>query len=214
MEERVNYPLTFPFARIRVDGYKANTTQPQPAQKGIKMENEVTSPEPIAAAPKPERIKQNGITRPNDGTATGNIWLAADQLSAHLARPVLATELTAHLGEGYNSSTVSTQYNVWCTFNGVSAAERKAMRDAIKNVGKAEADAEKAAAKEAKAAGKAEARAVAAAEKAAAKAAAAAEKAALKEAAAAEKAKAGEEATAAKAAAKAEAAAAAPDPEA
>ena len=189
MEERVNYPLTFPFARIRVDGYKANTTQPQPAQKGIKMENEVTSPEPIAAAPKPERIKQNGITRPNDGTATGNIWLAADQLSAHLARPVLATELTAHLGEGYNSSTVSTQYNVWCTFNGVSAAERKAMRDAIKNVGKAEADAEKAAAK----------------------AAAAAEKAALKEAAAAEKAKAGEEATAAKAAAKAEAAAAAPE---
>lgn len=172
------------------------------------MTNEATTAAAPAAAPKPERIKQNGITRPGEGTATGNIWLAADQLAAHLGRPVLSSELATHLGEGYHPATISTQYNCWCTFNGVTAAQRKALRDSIKDAGKAEADAEKAAAKAAAAATKAEAKALVDAEKAAAKASKAAEKLAIKEAAAAAKATAKAEADAAKAAAKAEAEAA------
>lgn len=106
---------------------------------------------------KPARIKQNGVTRPAEGTTTGNIWLAADQLTEHYGRMVLMAELREHLGDSYNKATVATQYNAWCTFNGVTAADRKAIRDAQRAEREAAKKAEKEAAKAAKAAEKAEA---------------------------------------------------------
>jgi len=135
---------------------------------------------PAVETPKVERVKQNGVTRPAEGTTTGNVWAGADQMSQHLGRPVLAAELVEHLGEGYNKSTIATQYNLWCNFNGVTAEQRKAVRDEGKAEEQAAKDAEKAAAKEAKAAEKAAAKQEKADAKAAAKATKDAEKAEAK----------------------------------
>lgn len=128
---------------------------------------------------KVERIKQNGVTRPKDGTTTGNVWQVADEMSAELGRPVLSAELVERLGEDYNKATVSTQYAAWCTFHGVTAEQRKAIREegkaeerAAKEAAKAEAKAAKAAEREAAKQAKAEAKAAEKAEKEAAKAAA------------------------------------------
>lgn len=147
------------------------------------MTEENTAAEAVADKPKIERIRQNGVTRPAEGTMTGAIWQAADNLSAHFKRPVLMAELVENLGEDYNRSTVATQYNLWCNFNGVTAAQRKAIRDEGKAEEKAAVEAAKAEAKAVKEAERSAKAAEKAAAKEAAKAAKAAEAAAKAEAA-------------------------------
>lgn len=143
----------------------------------MNKENTATETETPASAPKVERVKQNGFTRPLPGSKTGLVWDVADRLSAEHKRPALRDEVIAEYKKEVPDArvgTVSTQYSRWCGFHGVQDVLRK-MRAEEKNA----AEAEKAKAKAAKEAAKAEKAAVAKAKKAAA-AAAKAEKEAAK----------------------------------
>ena len=84
--------------------------------------------------PKNERPKQphqNGVTMPRNGTVTGSVWAAADEVSRQLGRPALLSEVREKLGN-VNAATVSTQYAKWCRFHGVSREQRKEAREAAK----------------------------------------------------------------------------------
>jgi len=72
------------------------------------------------APPKPAREKQNGVTRPSPGTATGNVWQIADGISAANNRPALRAEVTeAGAAAGINPATVTTQFGQWRRFYGI-----------------------------------------------------------------------------------------------
>jgi hypothetical protein len=116
---------------------KAEATSATEALKAAKEAAKTARAELTEAKKKPkvERQKQNDVTRPLAGTKTGAVWDKADEMSADLKRPVLLGELKTALPE-INDGTVSTQYNHWCTFNGVTAEQRKAARDAIKEAAK------------------------------------------------------------------------------
>ena len=79
------------------------------------------APDPVPApAPKPAREKQNGVTRPSVGTATGNVWQIADSISAANNRPALRAEVTAAgAAAGINPATVTTQFGQWRRFYGI-----------------------------------------------------------------------------------------------
>lgn len=65
-----------------------------------------------------ERVSQNGVTRPADGTVTGNVWAIADKLSAKapaLRKDVLEAAVKAKI----NPSTAATQYGKWRKFHGL-----------------------------------------------------------------------------------------------
>lgn len=106
---------------------------------------------PAAAAPaadqKPARDKQNGVTRPSAGTATGNVWAIADRISNEKGRPALRAEVTAAGTEaGINSSTVTTQFGQWRRFYGLKKEEKVAGAETEKQKAKREKAEAKAAA--------------------------------------------------------------------
>lgn len=74
--------------------------------------------------PKVERIVQNDVTRPKDGTDTGKVWAIADKLS-NPAKGQYATRaevMEVAVAEQLNEATVATQYQRWRVFNGVPKA--------------------------------------------------------------------------------------------
>ena len=150
-----------------------------------------------------QRVRQNGFTRPIEGTKTGLIWDIADEISARERRPAkrdeVFTEYQKRVPDAMNG-TMSTQYSRWCGFHMVADALRKMRADEKAAAGQADA---------AEAAKKAEAAAAAKAQKEAEKQKKAADAAAKKAEKAAAAAKKAEEAAAAAAKAKADAAAAA-----
>lgn len=152
------------------------------------------------AAPKPERIVQNGVTRPLSHTLCGRAWDMADAMSKAKGAPVAVADLLVETNkEGLNEANVKAEYSRWRKFHGVTG--RIPSQAALAKIQEREAAKAKAKEdKEAKAKAKAEEKARKEAEKAAAKqakeeekAAKAAEKAAKEAAkkAAAEDAKAG-----------------------
>lgn len=71
-------------------------------------------------APKVEREKKNGVTRPAAGTKTGRVWEIADKLSAEKKAPAeRADVLKEGEAEGINPATVTTQYGQWRRFHGL-----------------------------------------------------------------------------------------------
>lgn len=74
-------------------------------------------------APKVERVVQNDVTRPKDGSATGTVWEIADALSKQHKRPATRAEVfeanAARGNNAINEATVATQYQRWRVFNGV-----------------------------------------------------------------------------------------------
>lgn len=78
---------------------------------------------PAVAQPKAAstRLQANGITRPATGTTTGNVWAAADAISASQGgSPAQVSQVKAHpLMQGVNDHTVKTQYSRWRQFNGI-----------------------------------------------------------------------------------------------
>lgn len=162
------------------------------------------TPEPAPAPATVQRVRQNGFTRPIEGTKTGLIWDIADEISAREKRPAKRDEVFTEYQKRVPDAmqgTMSTQYSRWCGFHKVSDALRKMRADekaALNTTATEEAakKAEAAAAKKAEAEAAKKAKADAAAAKKAEKAAAAAKKA-EEAAAAAAKAKADAEAAAA-----------------
>lgn len=92
--------------------------------------------EESAAEEKPEKVareKQNGITKPAEGSKTGQVWDICDDLSQKAGRPALRGEVMA-AGEaaGMSKGTVATQYGKWCTYHGVSTSQLKEVRSALR----------------------------------------------------------------------------------
>lgn len=134
---------------------KAKTEKAPKAPKAVKEK-----------APKIERERQNGHTRPLAGSKTGLIWDLADAISQKERRPALRDEVFDAYDKKVKDAsmkTAGTQYSRWCAFHGVSAklkefkekdrAEKDAAKAKVKADAKAKADAEKKA-KDAKAAEK------------------------------------------------------------
>ncbi len=134
------------------------------------------------ASAKPARERQNGFTKPAEGTTTRLVWDIADEISAAQGRPAMRNEVfdefTKRLGKDASAGTCGTQYSRWSGFHSVGPVLKKMRAEA-----KAAADKEKADAKAEKAAERAEAKA--AKDKAAAEKKEAAEKAKADKAAAA-----------------------------
>ena len=75
-----------------------------------------------AAAVKPAKVEQNGVTRPKAGTQTARIWEISDALSQAAGKPANRGDvLKAATTEGLNEATAATQYGRWCKFFGVKA---------------------------------------------------------------------------------------------
>lgn len=105
---------------------------------------ETATPAPAVAteakAPKVQREKRNGVTRPSPGTMTGRVWDIADEISRSTKRPALRDEVMKRgLAEGIAKGTVATQYGRWCTFYEVTAAARSSARSAEKEAAAAAA---------------------------------------------------------------------------
>lgn len=73
------------------------------------------------ASPRTVRDNQNGITRPAPETKCGQIWAAADEITAttHQAASIAALRLHSAT-QGINEHTIRTQYARWRQYNGVS----------------------------------------------------------------------------------------------
>jgi hypothetical protein len=72
---------------------------------------------------KVERITQNDVTRPKDGSVTGKVWDIADAISKKKGEPATRAEVMEQAEkDGINEATVATQFQRWRTFFGV---ERK-----------------------------------------------------------------------------------------
>lgn len=72
--------------------------------------------------PKPvtTKVEQNGITKPKEGTKTGQVWSISDAISAKLGEPAPRKEvLDACEKAGINPATAATQYGKWRVFHGL-----------------------------------------------------------------------------------------------
>lgn len=88
------------------------------------MEKEETAAEP--KAPKIELTEKNGVKQPRDGSKTRAVWALADEISRAKKSPALRGEvMEAGLANGLSKGTVATQYGKWCTFHGVTPADKK-----------------------------------------------------------------------------------------
>jgi hypothetical protein len=81
------------------------------------MTEEVKAPKK-EKAPKPEKVVQNGVVRPNAGTKTAKVWDIADALSAKLQAPAARKDVLAEATKAdINVSTAATQYGQWRKFH-------------------------------------------------------------------------------------------------
>lgn len=73
---------------------------------------------------KVERITQNDVTRPKDGSVTGKVWDIADAISKKKGEPATRAEVMEQAtAADINEATAATQFQRWRTFFGI---ERKA----------------------------------------------------------------------------------------
>lgn len=71
------------------------------------------------------KIEQNGVVRPNAGTATARVWEIAEALSESIGSAASRKEvLEAATAEGINASTAATQYGRWTKFHGIVKAAK------------------------------------------------------------------------------------------
>ena len=74
-----------------------------------------------AKVAKPERVKQNDVTRPALGTKTGTVWAIADDLSTAKNSPVSINELRVETDKiSANPNMVTAQYASWKKFYGIT----------------------------------------------------------------------------------------------
>ena len=87
------------------------------------LEPQVAEAQATEAAEKPKRQKgetRNGVTIPGEGSKTRLVWDTASAISTEKGRPALSSEVHDALEGQVEKATISTQYNRWCKFYGVS----------------------------------------------------------------------------------------------
>jgi len=90
-----------------------------------------------------EKITQNGIVRPREGTATARVWTIAEDLSNAAGEPAKRGEvMKACEAEGINTATVATQYGKWRKFHGIVAAPKAPKEPKAPKAKKVKAEAE------------------------------------------------------------------------
>lgn len=71
--------------------------------------------------PKIEREKQNGQTKPAEGTLTRKLWDIIDAISAKEARPATRKEvMEAAAAGGFNTAMSASLYSHWRKFHGLT----------------------------------------------------------------------------------------------
>ncbi len=87
----------------------------------LKAKHNIPTAAVKVATPKAEKIQQNGVTRPGEGTLCGKIWAAADELSKQSQGVATIAALKLHADvQGVNDHTIKTQYARWRSFNGIA----------------------------------------------------------------------------------------------
>lgn len=82
---------------------------------------EVAATQAAPKEPKAPKIEQNGVVRPNAGTATAKVWEISDAMSAKLNAPAPRKDVLAQTtADGINAATAATQYGKWRKFNGLA----------------------------------------------------------------------------------------------
>lgn len=78
-------------------------------------------PEKAPKAPKIEREKQNGQTKPAEGTLTRKLWDIIDQISAKNAAPATRKEVMEAAAAGaFNTAMSASLYSHWRKFHGLT----------------------------------------------------------------------------------------------
>ncbi|HHK5321901.1 TPA: hypothetical protein ACQT2O_001275 [Pseudomonas aeruginosa] len=77
-----------------------------------------TSKPKKAAAPKVERVEQNGVKRPKDGGLCAAVW---EWLDAHPDSTIKDAKAAAP-ENGWNANNVACEFYAWRKFNGLSRA--------------------------------------------------------------------------------------------
>ena len=104
------------------------------------MKEQATEAPKTEKPAKVEMPEQNGIRQPKPGTSCAQIWDRANTMSGELGAAVAVGDLmTVLVAEGYNESTIKTQYARWRKFHGVegriesdAAKQKKADRETAK----------------------------------------------------------------------------------
>ena len=97
-------------------GWKAMEA-PAPADEGAPADAVVTTSKPKKeAAPKVERIEQNGVKRPKDGGLCAAVWAWLDANPTATIKEAKAAAPT----NGWNENNVACEFYAWRKFNGVS----------------------------------------------------------------------------------------------
>lgn len=98
--------------------------------------------ETVVKKEKIKRAEKNGVSRPNAGTQTGNVWIIADKLSSKTNSPATRKDVLAQAEkDGINKSTATTQYGLWRKFHGLSKEVPEAKEKAVKEPEKGKAPA-------------------------------------------------------------------------
>jgi hypothetical protein len=91
-------------------GWKAMEA-PAPAADAV-----VTTSKPKKAAPKVERVEQNGVKRPKDGGLCAAVWAWLDANPTATIKDAKA----AAPEKGWNENNVACEFYAWRKFNGLS----------------------------------------------------------------------------------------------
>lgn len=85
-----------------------------------KVTKKVTKKVAVKATPKVERVSQNGILFPKDGSKAGQCWLIADKLAKKAgAPPKRADVVEACIAAGLNKAGASADFQGWRKFHGL-----------------------------------------------------------------------------------------------
>ncbi len=94
----------------------ATATESEPVTPAVAVQGVTTSKAKKAAAPKVERIEQNGVKRPKEGGLCAAVWAWLDANPCATIKDAKA----AAPGNGWNENNVSCEFYAWRKFNGIS----------------------------------------------------------------------------------------------
>ena len=94
----------------------ATATESVPVAAPVAVQGVTTSKAKKAAAPKVERVEQNGVKRPKGGGLCAAVWAWLDANPTATIKDAKA----AAIDHGWNENNVACEFYAWRKFNGVS----------------------------------------------------------------------------------------------
>jgi len=103
-------------AQVAANTPAATATESEPVAPAVAVQGVTTSKAKKAAAPKVERIEQNGVKRPKEGGLCAAVWAWLD---ANPGATIKDAKVAAP-GNGWNENNVACEFYAWRKFNGIS----------------------------------------------------------------------------------------------